>query len=70
MANKAYAEIIVDVATRKLDRIFHYRVPDGMSGQLSEGMRVIVPFGRRTLEGYIVGFTENLTFPMSKTLLI
>lgn len=59
MAYKAYAEIIVDVATRKLDRIFHYRVPDRMAGQLAEGMRVIVPFGRRTVEGYIVGFSEK-----------
>jgi len=59
MANKAYAEIIVDVSTKKLDRTFHYRVPEQMADRLVEGMRVIVPFGRRTVEGYVLGFSEK-----------
>lgn len=59
MTSKAYAEIIVDVAARNLDRTFHYRIPENLVCRLAAGMRVIVPFGRRTVEGYVVGFSEQ-----------
>ncbi|MHB9094342.1 MAG: primosomal protein N', partial [Eubacteriales bacterium] len=59
MATKPYAEIIVDVTAKKLDRIFHYRVPQALSQCLAVGMRVIVPFGKRTVEGYILGFCDT-----------
>lgn len=59
MSNKPYAEVIVDVTAKKLDRIFHYTIPPTLHGRLREGMRVIVPFGRRTVEGYILGFSEH-----------
>lgn len=58
MTVKAYAEVVIDMQTQKLDRIFHYRIPSGMSEKLEVGMRVIVPFGPRTMDGYVVGFTD------------
>ncbi len=63
MAVKPYAEVIVDVTARKLDRIFHYRVPQVLAGRLTVGMRVVVPFGRRTVEGYILGFCDAPEIP-------
>ena len=59
MAIKPYAEVIVDVKAKKVDKVFHYRVPQKLLGRLTEGMRVIVPFGRRTVEGYILGFCDT-----------
>jgi len=59
MSIKPYAEVIVDVTAKKLDRIFHYTIPPTLQGRLKEGMRVIVPFGRRTVEGYVLGFSEH-----------
>lgn len=58
MATKPYAEIVIDVQVRKLDRIFHYRVPSGMRERLETGMKVVVPFGTRTVEGYVLGFCD------------
>ena len=34
---------------------FTYAVPDGMENQIAIGKRVLVPFGRRKVTGYIVG---------------
>ena len=38
-----YAEIIVDIASEQVDRVFTYLVPDTLP--LKPGMRVRVPFG-------------------------
>ncbi len=55
--NKEYAEVIVDVAAFPIDREFHYRVPPGLQPSLEVGHRVLVPFGRRRVVGYVVGFS-------------
>ncbi|AHF07645.1 replication restart helicase PriA [Desulfitobacterium metallireducens] len=47
-----YAEILVDVANRRLDQIFHYRVPQLLT--LKVGMRVIVPLGHRQVQGIVL----------------
>lgn len=50
--------IIVNTTLKKLDRVFHYLVPEGMNLQV--GHRVLVPFGagNRKLEGYCLGFED------------
>lgn len=50
--------IIMNTTLKKLDRIFHYLVPEGMDVQV--GHRVLVPFGagNRKMEGYCLGFEE------------
>ena len=35
-----YADVIVDIAQGSLDRIFQYRIPDGMGEELTEGTPV------------------------------
>ncbi|HEY2735122.1 MAG TPA: hypothetical protein VGI70_14095, partial [Polyangiales bacterium] len=37
-----------------LRRLFTYRVPDALSGQIEPGARVAVPFGHRKLAGFVV----------------
>ncbi|MCS6772340.1 MAG: primosomal protein N' [Kiritimatiellae bacterium] len=54
------ARVVLDLA---LDREFDYLVPDELDGRLEPGMRVIVPLGRRTASGYIVGFADSSEFP-------
>ncbi len=53
----SYAQVIVDIASSSTDRVFTYRIPQGMS--LSPGTRVLVPFGRQTLEGCVIGLLES-----------
>lgn len=46
----------MEVPSREVDRPFHYLVPEHLNS-LSLGSRVLVPFGRRTVPGYVVGFS-------------
>lgn len=51
------AEVIVDVMSSEVDRVFDYDIPSSF-GDIGVGYRVIVPFGNRKIEGYIVGIKE------------
>lgn len=63
-----FANIIVDITHEKLDKIFQYRVPSRLAGELSVGMEVLVPFGKwnRQTKGYVVGFSETCDYDLSK----
>ena len=52
-----YAEVIVDLSAEAVDRTFTYRIPEGMD--IRPGMLAEVPFGPRTLEGFVVGLTDT-----------
>ncbi len=51
-----YADIVLPLP---LDRAFTYLVPPDLQPLASVGSRVLVPFGRKTLTGVIVGFPES-----------
>ena len=38
-----YADIIIDITHEKLDKVFQYRVPEELEGDLRTGAGVIVP---------------------------
>lgn len=61
--NKRYAEVIVEVRAAEVDRPFHYEVPPSWAQRVHVGTRVLVPFGPRKLEGYVVGFTSETDKP-------
>ena len=42
-----------------IDRLFHYRIPDNLSGEIAVGKRVFVPFTNRRVVGYIVGLSDE-----------
>jgi len=52
-----YAQVIVDLSAEALDRVFSYIVPEGMD--VAPGQLVAVPFGPRTLEGFVVSLSET-----------
>ncbi len=54
-----YADVIVDIATEKVDRTFTYRIPQEWSESISAGTRVRVPFGFREKEGYVLNVKEE-----------
>lgn len=59
-----YAEIIVDIASEQVDRVFTYRVPEKLP--LLPGMRVKVPFGPREKEGFVIRLKERAEYDESK----
>ena len=51
-----FAEIAIALP---IDRIFNYKIPKGLSGDVMVGKRVFVPFQTRSLVGYVVGLSEK-----------
>ncbi|MEN2766501.1 primosomal protein N' [Ornithinibacillus xuwenensis] len=49
------AKVIVDVQAKAINQTFDYLIPDKFQDILTEGMRVIVPFGPRKITGFVVG---------------
>ncbi|MCH3950185.1 MAG: primosomal protein N' [Acidaminococcus sp.] len=54
-----YAKVAINLPAKNLFRQFTYRVPETLDF-LGEGWRVVVPFGRQMLEGFIVEEDRNV----------
>lgn len=52
------ADILVEVVAKTTDKTFTYHIPDGMKAK--EGMRALVPFGRRNIEGFIIRIYDEV----------
>ena len=59
-----YAQVIVDLSAEAVDRRFTYAVPEGMA--VRPGQLVAIPFGPRTIEGFVVSLTEECDLPPEK----
>lgn len=53
------AQVIVDVPSRETDRPFDYSIPEAMQDWIEIGSRVGVPFGHRTVQGFVVSLKEH-----------
>lgn len=49
-----YAGIVVDLPLKKVDRPFDYKIPERLRGKIQVGSHVLVPFGPRKIEGFVV----------------
>lgn len=58
------AEVIVDISNSEVDKVFDYLI-DG-SPEIRAGFRVLVPFGKTTVEGYVIKVKENSDYPIEK----
>ncbi len=55
-----YANIIINLKTRQLDKLFTYAIPPQFRGNISSGHRVVVPFGRgQYVEGVVWSTTDR-----------
>lgn len=63
-----YADVVVDISSKGLDRVFQYEVPSDLEEQLCVGMVVNVPFGQgsREVDGYVVGLTSRPAWKAGK----
>ena len=58
-----FAEVIVDIAAAEVDRIFDYET-GGL--EIKKGVRVLVSFGRMTVEGFVVQLKNETDIPADK----
>ena len=56
------AKVIVDVAHSEVDKVFDYIATD----EIMLGGRVVVPFGKREIEGFVVGLSDSTDLPTDK----
>ncbi|KWX86609.1 primosomal protein DnaI, partial [Paenibacillus riograndensis] len=59
------AKVIVDVPVRSTDRPFDYLIPDPLKLWIEVGSRVAVPFGHRTVQGFVVSLESGETGTVS-----
>ena len=52
-----FAEVIVDISSSAIDKIFDYSIQEDMHVQ--PGYRVVVPFGNRKIEGYVMALKNS-----------
>ena len=52
------AKVIVDVASKSVDYKFDYIIPEQLESVI-QPVRVIVPFGPRTIQGYVMEVTAE-----------
>ena len=61
-----YANIIVDISHEKLDKTFQYLIPQELADEVRVGVLVDIPFGNRSITGYVVELTDEAEFDVSR----
>ena len=46
--------VLVELSNKNIDKMFEYSVPEELKDKIKIGIRVSVPFGRMTLEGFVL----------------
>ncbi len=60
ISSPLYAQVVIDRAQAGRLGELTYGIPPKLIGVLQPGFAVHVPFGRKTVTGYVVGFTDTL----------
>ncbi len=68
MSFPKFANIIIDISHEKVDRLFQYRIPDRLLGQVEIGCSVDVPFGKGNTrrKGYVIELTDESNYDETK----
>ncbi|UHA75793.1 primosomal protein N' [Paenibacillus sp. 481] len=61
-----FARVIVDVLSKQTNRPFDYVIPEAMRPWVEIGSRVGVPFGGRTVQGFVIALTTQTDVPVHK----
>lgn len=55
----SFAKVIVDVPSSQTNKPFTYSIPDDLQALIVPGMRVVVPFGKRKLQGFVTDIDQQ-----------
>jgi len=48
-----YAEVLIEYGVKSLDKSFTYIIPEFLKDVLQVGMKVLIPFGKKTINGFV-----------------
>ena len=54
-----YVDVLVELKAKQIDKTFTYLIPDNLKEKVSIGKRVLVPFGKQKLEGFVLNIENN-----------
>lgn len=54
-----YVQVLIELKSQRLDKTFTYHVPSFFCEQIAIGKRVTVPFGKQTLEGFVLALASS-----------
>lgn len=54
--------VLVEISNKNVDRVFDYKVPSSLIDNIKVGVRVVVPFGRMTLEGFVLEIKNESSY--------
>ena len=55
-------EVLVEIKAWKIDKTFSYHVPSALEKEIAIGKRVLVPFQKRELEGFIINILNEVAY--------
>lgn len=58
--------VLVQLSSQNVDKIFDYLVPRELENSIQIGIRVLVPFGRQTLEGFVLEIKDSSPLELKK----
>lgn len=68
VTNNLIARVAVSAATYSIDKLYDYRIPTHLRETITQGMRVVVPFGRgnKRSEGIVLALSEKSEYDRLK----
>src|SRR5574344_1831619 len=54
-----YADVLTEYSAKSLDRTFTYKVPENLINDLKVGMKVVVPFGKQMINGFVINLKNT-----------
>lgn len=63
-----YADVIINLPTTKLNRIFTYIIPDRLKKDVEFGRRVLVEFGSTSIEAYVIAVKNESSVKNPKSI--
>lgn len=58
--------VLVEIKFREKEKTFDYKVPTIMENDIKIGKRVLVPFGNKNLEGFIIGIKQESNYELKE----
>lgn len=53
------AEVLLEIKAEGIDKTFSYRIKDELVDKVKVGVRVLVPFGKQKLEGFVLSLSDS-----------
>lgn len=57
-----FANVLVELKAKQIDKTFTYLIPEKLKNDVEIGKRVLVPFGKQKLEGFVLNISNHKDF--------